>query len=80
MKWQDNDTLVLQLDFGPESQTTTPVDHVGPIHILYRFGGPGAIGDPTIKPFSSCPPPYPSSFWHCEGIAPLATQKYPPAK
>jgi hypothetical protein len=68
MKWQDNDTLELQLDFGLESQTTTPVDHVGSIHVQYRFDGKGAIGDPTIEPFETCPPPYPSTFWRCEGV------------
>jgi hypothetical protein len=80
MKWLDNDTLVLQLDFGPASETTRPIDHVGPIHVDYRFVGKGAIGDPDIEPFSTCPPPYPSPYWHCERMPPLATQQYSPAK
>lgn len=40
-KWRGDDRLVLQLDFGCRAQLSIPVEQVGPIHILYRFGNPG---------------------------------------
>jgi hypothetical protein len=43
LRWRDDDTLVLQLDFGCDAKTTPPVTQVGPIHILYRFGDPGHV-------------------------------------
>lgn len=42
LKWKDDDTLVLQLDFGCNGFHTMPTDRVGPIRIIYRFGDPGA--------------------------------------
>jgi hypothetical protein len=43
LRWRDDDTLVLQLDFGCGAKTTPPVTQVGSIHILYRFGDPGHV-------------------------------------
>lgn len=65
MKWRGDDTLELQLDFGLDADMSAPVTHVGPIHIVYRLGGKGTNAAPDIRPYMSCPPPYPSSFYLC---------------
>lgn len=43
LKWRDNDTLDLQLDFGCKPQMAPPVTHVGPINIVYHWGDPGHL-------------------------------------
>lgn len=57
LKWQDDDKLILQLDFGCDGTSSTPVEAVGPIHIIYRFGDPGYAPHPGYK---SSPRPNPS--------------------
>jgi hypothetical protein len=58
LKWRNDDTLDLQLDFGCEPQMDPPITRVGPIHIVYHWGDPGYIpkggyaGDPPPEP---CP-------------------------
>lgn len=42
-KWQDDDSLILQLDLGCDAHNTRPVARVGPIRILYDFGGSGQL-------------------------------------
>jgi hypothetical protein len=39
-RWRKDDRLVLLLNFGCNAHITVPVERVGPIHILYRFGFP----------------------------------------
>jgi hypothetical protein len=43
LKWRDDDTLEVQLDFGCDPQTSRPVPTVGPIHIAYHYGDPGDV-------------------------------------
>ncbi|MBV8736918.1 MAG: hypothetical protein JO007_06610 [Alphaproteobacteria bacterium] len=43
LKWRDDDTLDLQLDFGCRAQTSPQVTAVGPIHIVYHWGDPGHV-------------------------------------
>lgn len=65
VKWRGNDTLEVQVDFGPNGKMGTPVRQIGPIHILYHFGGPDAVPAPDIEPNLSCPGPYhgDGGFW-----------------
>jgi hypothetical protein len=49
LKWQDNNNLVLQLDFGCDGTNSIPVEAVGPIHIRYQFGDPGYAADPGYE-------------------------------
>lgn len=65
VKWRGNDRLELQVDFGPRGKMGPPVRQVGPIHILYHFGGPDAVPAPDIRPYVSCPGPYDGNggFW-----------------
>jgi hypothetical protein len=51
LNWQDDDNLILQLDFGCDGNNSAPVEGVGPIHILYRFGDPGNIPKPGYESF-----------------------------
>lgn len=51
LKWQDANKLVLQLDLGCDGNHTVPVETVGPIHILYRFGDPGYTSTPGYESF-----------------------------
>jgi hypothetical protein len=51
LKWQGNDNLVLQLDLGCDGNNSAPVETVGPIHILYRFGDPGYTPKPGYESF-----------------------------
>lgn len=41
LRWQDDDTLDLQLEFGCEAHTSRPVTAVGPINIVYHRGDRG---------------------------------------
>ncbi|HEY3908302.1 MAG TPA: hypothetical protein VGM07_00250 [Stellaceae bacterium] len=56
LKWRNDDTLDLQLDFGCKPQMKPPVTQVGPIHIIYHWGDPGYIprggyaDDPLSEP------------------------------
>jgi hypothetical protein len=43
LKWRNDDTLDLQLDFGCDAQTSEPMTVVGPIHIVYHWGEPGHV-------------------------------------
>jgi hypothetical protein len=43
LKWRDDDTLDVQLDFGCDAQPSRPVSPVGPIHIAYHYGDPGDV-------------------------------------
>jgi hypothetical protein len=51
LKWQGNDNLVIQLDLGCDGNNAAPVQTVGPIHILYRFGDPGYTPKPGYESF-----------------------------
>jgi hypothetical protein len=51
LKWQDDDDLVLQLDFGCDGHNTPPVEKVGPVNIRYRFGDPGDTPKPGYESF-----------------------------
>jgi hypothetical protein len=51
LHWQDDDTLLLQLEFGCDARTSQPVTKVGPIHIVYRFGDPGFTPKPGYESF-----------------------------
>jgi hypothetical protein len=62
LKWRDDNTLDLQLDFGCDAQTSAPVAAVGPIHIVYRYGDPGhvpKIGYETFRRRDLPPEPCP---------------------
>lgn len=62
LKWRDDNTLDLQLDFGCDAQTSAPVAAVGPIHIVYRCGDPGhvpKIGYETFRRRDLPPEPCP---------------------
>jgi hypothetical protein len=43
LQWQNNDNLVVQVDFGCDGAHSAPIAVVGPIHIHYRFGDPGRL-------------------------------------
>jgi hypothetical protein len=49
LHWENQDSLVLQLDFGCDGMHSSPVEAVGPIHILYRFGDPGHLPHPGYE-------------------------------
>jgi hypothetical protein len=51
-KWRDDDHLILQLDFGCKARLTAPVERVGPIRIVYRFGN---LGHPPPHGYDSFP-------------------------
>lgn len=43
LKWRDDDTLDLQLDFGCKPQMPHPVTRVGSIRMVYHWGDPGDV-------------------------------------
>jgi hypothetical protein len=49
LRWEDEHRVVLKLDFGCDGTHSTPVEAVGPIHILYRFGDPGYLPHPGYE-------------------------------
>ena len=62
LKWADDNTLDLQLDFGCGAEMSRPVTVVGPIRIAYHWGDPGhvpKVGYETFRrrdlPPESCP-------------------------
>ena len=62
LKWRDDDTLDLQLDFGCDAQTSKPVTVVGPIHVVYHWGDPGhlpKVGYETFRRRDLPPEPCP---------------------
>jgi hypothetical protein len=44
LKWRNDDTLDVNLDFGCLVHMTQPLDRVGPIHVAYHF----AYNDPML--------------------------------
>jgi hypothetical protein len=40
-KWQTVNQLLIRLDLGCDGNHSAPVETVGPIHIVYRYGDPG---------------------------------------
>ncbi|HEY3908303.1 MAG TPA: hypothetical protein VGM07_00255 [Stellaceae bacterium] len=64
LKWRNNDTLDLQLDFGCEPQMERPITQAGPIHIVYHWGDPGydpKIGYETFRRRDLPPEPCPAT-------------------
>ena len=51
LRWQDDDTLEVQIDLGCYAQTSRPVKRVEPIHVVYRFGDPGYTPKPGYESF-----------------------------
>jgi hypothetical protein len=51
LRWQGDNQLLLQLDLGCDGNHTAPVETVGPVHILYRFGDPGYLPRPGYESF-----------------------------
>jgi hypothetical protein len=51
LRWEDDDDLVLQLDFGCDGNYSPPVDSVGPIRVRYRLGDPGDTPNPGYESF-----------------------------
>jgi len=76
LKWRDDDTLDLQLDFGCEPQMDPPVTQVGPIHIVYHWGDPGhvpKIGYESFRRRDLPPEPCPA-----KGAEPMPPVTEPP--
>ena len=62
LKWANDDTLDLQLDFGCEPKMSKPVTAVGPIHIVYHWADTGhvpKIGYETFRRRDLPPQPCP---------------------
>jgi hypothetical protein len=49
LKWLDNDSLVLRLDFGCDATKSALVEKVGSIHVTYRFGESDHAPDPGYE-------------------------------
>jgi len=76
LKWRNDDTLDLQLDFGCEPQMDPPITRVGPIHLVYHWGDPGydpKIGYETYRRRDLPPEPCPA-----KGAEPMPTVTQPP--
>jgi hypothetical protein len=57
LKWRNDDTLDLQLDFGCKPQIEHPATAVGPIHIVYHWGDPGHVPKGGYESFRRRDPP-----------------------